>query len=126
MKIREAIEYADKLAHNSYPRETKIAWLSQLDGHVHREIILTHRGVDPGTEDFVGYTAETPQDTVLLVPFPYDEMYRFYLEMKIDEANRESAHYNISALKFNTAYQTYMDRSNRTHVPIGTANGFYF
>lgn len=126
MTIREAIETTDKLKPNQYTEAEKISWLSMLDGLVHREIVLTHGGVCPGTEDFAGYTEFADQDTVLLVPFPYDEVYRWFLEMKIDEANGETAKYNASAAKYNTVYEAYMDRYNKTHMPIATADRFFF
>ena len=127
MTIKEAIKEIDTIRkNNQVSEELKIKWLSMLDARVWREIILEHKGVEPGTEDFQGYDVGTSQEQELLVPFPYDELYRYFLEMKLDEAQRESLHYNISAEKFNTVYQAYMDRYNRTHTPVYGGNQFYF
>ena len=97
-----------------------------LDGLVHREIILNHIGVTPGTEVFRGYTEEDDYDTELLVPYPYDEVYRWYLEMKIDEANGETVKANIATAKYNTLYETYMDYVNRTRMPLSFGHRFFF
>ena len=126
MTIREAIETTDKLLPNQYTEAEKIRWLSQLDGLVHREIVLSHRGVTPGTEAFRGYKEDDDYDTELLVPYPYDEVYRWWLETKIDESNGETVKANIAGQKYNAAYQTYQDYYNRTHMPLSYGPRFLF
>ncbi|MBR5948259.1 MAG: hypothetical protein IKZ82_06370 [Clostridia bacterium] len=126
MTIREAITITDKLVPNQYTEAEKIMWLSMLDGLVHREVILTHVGAAPGTEAFKGYTEFTDIDTELLVPYPYDEIYRWFLEMKIDETNGEAVKYNAAAAKYNTLLETYADRYNVTHMPISKGSRFFF
>lgn len=126
MTIREAIEKTDKLCPSQYTEAEKIMWLSILDGIIHREIILSHEGVEPGTEAFDGYTEDDDIDTVLMVPYPYDEIYRWFLEMKIDEANGETVKYNAAAAKYNTLLETFADRYNATHMPISKGSRFFF
>ena len=62
--------------------------------------------------------------TALLIGWPYDEIYRWYLEMKIDDANGEMTKYNNSAAKYNTYYQAYQNAYNRAHMPKGEAAYF--
>ena len=56
--------------------------------------------------------------TELLVPAPYDEIYLFWLESKIDYWNGEVGKYNNSITMYNTAYSAYEKYYNRTHKPI--------
>lgn len=127
MTIKEALETVDILRrNNNISEEMKIKWLSRLDAKAHREIFLTHKGIEPGTEDFTGYDVGTPQEQELMIPFPYDEVYEYYLVMKVDETLKESLNYNISAEKFNAAYQAFMDRYNKTHTPVYGSSQFYF
>ena len=78
MTIIEAINRTDSLKFNTYTQTDKVEWLSRLDSMVKRLIIDTHEGAE--STSFSDYTANTPLDTVLLVPAPYDEMYLRWLE----------------------------------------------
>ena len=44
MQIDEIIARVDSLEPNQYEKETKLSWISQLDGKIFAEIILTHDG----------------------------------------------------------------------------------
>ena len=141
MTIREAIEAVDRLTPNQYENIDKVRWLSELDGVVYLEIEKTHASGNPVCEPwvrtrdpfdrewcgctqpvqeeqtFAGYPEAVDLDTVLRVPWPYDEIYRWYLEMKIDDANGEMTKYNNSAAKYNMYYQAYQSAYNRAHLP---------
>ena len=119
MTIREALETVDRLKPNQYGSADKLRWLSELDGAVYREILTQHEMDVPA---FACYTPEADLDgTVLLIEWPYDEIYRWYLEMKIDDANGEMAKYNNSAAKYNMYYQAYQNAYNRAHLPKSEA-----
>ena len=117
MTIIELITDVDALHPNGYDQVFKTQWLSQLDGRIKDEIIDTHEG----GEDIIfnGYDADTNPNTELLVPRPYDEVYRYWLEAQIDYANGEYTKYNNSMMMFNTAYSAYERYYNRTHMPKG-------
>lgn len=117
MTIIELITDVDALHPNGYDPAYKIQWLSQLDGRIKNDIIDTHEG----GEDIVfnGYDSDTPTDTKLLVPRPYDEVYRYWIEAQIDYNNGEYTRYNNSMAMFNTAYSAYERHYNRTHMPKG-------
>ena len=122
MTIQEAIDRVDMIKPNQFSFDQKLAWLSELDGLVFKELILTHENaVDP---DYIGYDAATPTDTQLLVPFPYTDVYFFYLCSQIDLGNAEIAKYNNSKTLYNNAYQTLVDYWNRTHMPMGLVTHF--
>ena len=125
MKIVEAISKVDTLKPNTYTPEDKIEWLSTLDSRVKSQIIDTHEGSEKVL--FRGYDSSTDQDTELLVPAPYDEMYLRWLEAMIDYHNSDDGHYNNAIILFNNAYEGFKRFYTRTHMPISTGgNRFVF
>lgn len=125
MTIAEAIALTASIrGGQQYSQELKIMWLSRLDGRVFTEILSTHE--DCGIEQFPGYDKNTPIDTELLVPHPYDAIYTHWLEANIDYANREYDKYNNSIEMFNTDYSAYANLYNRTHMPSGGTRRFLF
>ena len=123
MTIMEAINRIDAIKPNSYPQGEKIRWLSTLDGMVKSKIIDTHEGGNMVAFD--GYTEDTNLLTPLLVPAPYDEVYLFWLESKIDYLNGETGRYNNSISMFNTSYEEFSRYYNRTHMPNGKKFKFF-
>ena len=117
MTIIEAINRIDAVKPNSYPQGEKIRWLNTLDSMVKEKVIDTHECAE--SVKFEGYAEDTNLSTDLLVPAPYDEMYLFWLESKIDYYNGETGRYNNSISMFNTAYAEYERYYNRTHMPMG-------
>ncbi len=117
MKIIEAINRIDSLKHNTYSQSDKVAWLSELDWDVKRNIIDGHEG----DEDviFTGYDDLTDLQTELLMPAPYDKAYLHWLEAQIDYYNGEYDKYNNAIEMFNTAFNAYQNYYNRTQKPKG-------
>lgn len=124
MTIIDVISRVDVLKPNGYKQSEKVRWLSQLDLSVKNEIIDTHEGGENVV--FEGYGDETPLDTVLLIPAPYDEAYIHYLEMKIDYFNREYGGYNNSLSMFEAEFDTFKKYYNREHTPISKGRRFLF
>lgn len=116
MTLMEALHRIDTIKPNSYSQIEKTKWLSSLDGIVKTEIIDMHEG---GNVTFNGYSDATSPTTELLVPAPYDDLYLFWLESKIDYWNGEVGKYNNSIAMFNEAYSNYERYYNRTHMPKG-------
>lgn len=117
MTIQQAIDRVDLLHPNKQSATHKVAWLSELDGLIHRELIMTHAHTEE-QETYEGYTMDTDPDTVLLAPFPYDEIYTHYLTSQVDLQNAEIGKYNNDRTLFNNAYDTLSDYWTRTHKPI--------
>ena len=124
MTIIEAINKIDALKPNTYTTENKIAWLSTLDGTVKKDIIDTHEGAS--TVVFNGYDSNTPTDTVLIVPAPYDEIYVRWLGAQIDYSNGEYGRYGNSMTMYNASYANYERFYNRNHMPIDKGGFKYF
>lgn len=123
MKVGECIAMVDALKPNKFETADKLKWLSDIDGTIVRELIDTHEN-SPLSDPFVPYS-DGDIDRDLIVPFPYDVLYRWYLESQIDLGNMEIGKYNNSRNLFNQAYQTYTDQYNRTHL-AKQRGGFIF
>lgn len=124
MTVSEAISSADRIKPNQIDIDTKIKWLSKLDGMIYREILQTHEG--NSVDSFDGYSS---RDTAkeLLVPYPYDEdIYGFFLCAQIDSENGEMAKYNQSITMYNNAYKLFQDWYNRTYLPLPKKAAFIF
>ena len=123
MTIAEAISKVDATKPNTYERSIKIDWLSNLDARIKTQIIDAHECKDHIF--FYGYD-ENDEDTELLVPVPYDEMYLRWLEAMIDYHNSDDDRYNNAIILFNNAYKGYKDYYTRTHMPLSGGNQFIF
>lgn len=115
MTILDAINTVDKLHANQYDEDTKIDWLDQLDRHIYNDLILTHEIENP--PEFEGYDTNTDNDTVLLAPDEFREVYRWWLEMQIDKANAELVKYNNDMQLYNSAYHALASWYNRKYTP---------
>ena len=122
MKSIEAINRIDSLKHNTYTQNDKLEWLSRLDAMVKNHIIDTHEG-DEVT--FSGYDDSTDEQTELLIPAPYDEVYLRWMEAQIDYHNGEYDKYNNAIEMFTTAYEGFKNYYNRTHKPKGKKFKFF-
>lgn len=124
MTIAEAITKVDQLKPNHHDEQTKIGWLSKLDGQIYREVFATH--ADNPLTAFDGYE-NAEQSTELLVPYPYDEdIYVYYLQAMIDKENGEINKYNQSITMYNTVYSNFGNWYHRTHKPLSSGARFLF
>lgn len=114
--IGDVIAYVDAIKPNTRTQEEKIMWLNSLDTTVYKDIICTHEGYEK--IEFKGYTADTPFSQELLIPPPYTEVYRFFLEMQIDLANAEYNKYNSSSALFNSSYENYEKYYHSNNMPL--------
>lgn len=123
MTIMEVLYRIDEVKPNSYSQPEKIKWLSTLDGVIKSEIVDTHEGGEGVV--FNGYNEDSDLATELLVPAPYDDIYLRWLETQIDYANGEYGKYNNSMAMYNTAYTSFANYYNRTHMPKGKKLKFF-
>lgn len=115
--INDALSYFDTQCPNQFSPEDKIKWLSECDENIYQNII----SVREGAEDvkFEGYNEETPLNTKLLVPTPYTEIYRYFLEKSVNYANREMGAFNNAVMMYQTYYDNYFAFYNREHKRNG-------
>ena len=121
MKIIEAINRIDSLKHNAYSQDDKVAWLSEVDWDVKKNIIDTHEG----EVEFSGYDDSTDLQTELLITAPYDKAYLLWMEAQIDYHNGEYDKYNNAMDMFYEAYNGFRSYYNRTHMPKGKKFKFF-
>lgn len=114
MKICDAVTEIGMLKPGQCTPDEIVHWLSECDGLVKTEILDRYETAPPA---FSGYDAGTSPDTELLVPPPYDGLYRYWLEAKVDYRNGEIARYNSSITMYNAAYEAYAAYYGRTHMP---------
>lgn len=120
MKIREAIERVDSVKPNAYSNSDKTMWLSELDGRILKEVILTHDGAEEEStyaKVLSGYSYINDSEESLLVSAPYSDIYIKWLTMQIDYANADINRYNNSLSAFERSYSDFVNYYNRTHIP---------
>ena len=123
MKVNEAIALVDELKPNQIEEARKIEWLSRLDQWVFDQVITprekdadTPTSFTPYGPPFIsGDGTPDPGERELLIPAPFDETYRFYLEMQIDLANQETDKYTNSMMLYQNARGQYLRDYNRKH-----------
>ena len=120
MTLKKAIARFDTLYPNEIPYEQKLEWISELDGIVYEEIISLHENSMPTA--FTGYILETPGETTLLVPFPYDKLYIEYLAAVTELVRGNIQHYNNAFAVAATSFDAFAAEYNRTHTPLQGAS----
>lgn len=124
MTVKEVKDKLAALKPHAYSDDEVMAWLSRVEGRIFLEVVKTHE--NPALITYSGYSALTPDETVLIAPEPYDELYLFYLMAQVDLHNQEYLKYNNSVLQFNTAYQAFANYWHRTFLPIQPITHFNF
>lgn len=117
MTIQKALDRLDEMKPNAMGRHLKVAWLAEIDGLIHHEIIMKHEHSEED-ERFDEYTEMTDEGTELIAPFPYDELYTYWLMSKVDMQNLEWDKYNNDRQLFNSAYNMFHDWWRREHMPL--------
>ena len=107
--INEVIERVDKVKPNVYDEEQKAEWLARLDGRISREILKMR---DP-----IKYIYPEDGDKELLVPYPYDDMYDYFLKAMIDFENGEIDSYNNSLAMYEESFNSYVKLWQRENMP---------
>ena len=115
MKISDAINRVDLLHPNSYSPNQKVEYLSKLDKLIKQNIIDKHK--DGENIVFDGYDMNTPFDTELLVPSPYDDIYVFWLQAWINFWNEEYDRYNSSISMYQSMYDAFYNDYHSKHMP---------
>lgn len=117
MTVKNILDRVDALMPNQYTEAQKMAWLSELDGKIVIEEILTHADYDSALEEFSGY--DSVSDT-LVIGFPYGEdIYTYFIEAMVCAQNAETAKYNMYITLYNAAYAQWTKYHNRVHMPLG-------
>lgn len=113
MTLNTAIEMADRRLDNTIGVEEKLMWLKNLDRLLRETVFASHETQMPPE---IEYTTDNLADE-LPVPSPYDEMYVFFLVMKMHLYNGEINLYNNAAEAFNTALYNFKNYWHTKHKP---------
>ncbi len=116
MTLKEAIVKFDTEKSNTVPDELKIGWLSSLDSSVFHTLVLTHENTD--NISFSPYTAESSEDTVLIIPEPFTDIYFHYLAMKSDLYYSDINKYSVDLALYSSLYLDFERYYNRKYMPI--------
>lgn len=114
MNISEVINRINTMKPSAYTEKDMIAWLSDLDKKIYRELLSWHH--IPFCFEPKEYT-EADMGRELLVKEPYADIYPLWISAQIDFNNMETNRYANSYAMFNHAYQDYADYINRTFLP---------
>ena len=111
MKVSEAITLADKYTGSTVESELKYRWLQQIEDIIYNEVILTHKEPFPDPDPVL------KRDRELICPEPYSELYIHYINAQNDLLHRDTRSFENSASAFASAFASYTDWYNRTHMP---------
>jgi len=117
MTIQQAMDKADAMKPNMMLVPVKIGFLSEIEGKIHEEIIMTHEHTVE-EETCPVYDENTDRSTEMLVPAPYDMVYVYWLMAQIDHLNQEMDKYNNDRGLFEDAWGNFADYWNRKKMPI--------
>lgn len=99
--LSKLIASVDKNKVNAYSDEQKTEWVNKLEGMVQLEI--QRKDID----ELIRYNWDDDKFTELIIPYPYADIYVYYLYAMIDYENREIGSYNNNMSMFNEAYSQY-------------------
>ena len=104
MTVKECVEFVDGVKPNAFSTETKIIWVSQIEGRIASEIFLM---APAEMHQFIYRTALDDGDKELLVDPPYDDIYTAYLTAKVDSKNGEFNRLATAAQSFNRLWNEF-------------------
>jgi hypothetical protein len=101
MTIETCMNLVDAMAPGGAREAVKLRLLGEIEGKVRVEL---HGESPDGDWDF---DEETPRETILCVPHPYDQLYLLYIMAMLDYIGGDTARYENGAAMFNAVYQSY-------------------
>lgn len=120
MTIDEIIERVDHAKPNAWDEDAKGRWVLEVERRLRQEFYPRYAEDSPA-----GGPVEWPddRDVPLLASGPWEELYCFWLEARIDYANQEIESYNNAMTLFNATMDEYRKDYHQTHTPKN-AGGF--
>ncbi len=114
MTVCEAITLTDGLVHNTYTRAEKLGWLQTLEGLIVTGILANRQGMEE--PEVPNFNQDTPGETPLLAPAPFDQVYLHYLAAQIHCCNGELERYNNAIALYQAAYDAFRNDYNRRNI----------
>lgn len=122
MTVSDVIEFVDTVKPNAFPPAVKIRWISQLEGRIASEVFL----MAPEEMEQFNYAAldvAEAEKQILLVNFPYDDIYPAWLKAMVDYENGEYNKYQNTMQQFNERFNSFVAWFANAYEP---ANSYYF
>lgn len=113
MTYREVIERADGEKPNAFDEKQKMAWVATLEGRLAADVFLW----DVTEIRAMKHDYPDGMDDELMVPWPHDDIYVYWLEAMIDRANGEDDRYQNSMQLYNAAYSNFVLWFVRSYEP---------
>lgn len=112
-KIREVIERVDELKPNAFAEHQKVRWLALLEGKLAADVFLMNVG------DISQFEYKHPEcmEMELLVSYPHDDIYDYWLMAQIDMANGEYDKYNNTMMMYNATLDAFTAWFAQTYDP---------
>lgn len=131
MTVRELFDFIKGVRPGfAFSDAQMMVWLNEIEGKVQTDIMLLDPAVneDGTVTGLVEYDVTTDMDTELIVPFPWNKLYRYFMLMSIDLYNGEFQRYGNSFAQFNEAYEEYAAWYAQNIAPangLAVAHGYY-
>lgn len=113
MTVQQALGYVDSVKPNAFTQDTKLGWLSEIEGKIALEIHL----VEPEMLDYLPYTVADLTEA-LQVGVPYTGVYTWYLQAQIDLANGEYDRAQNTMAMFNNSWSEYLRWYCQKYDPV--------
>ena len=111
--FKEIISRVNEMKPNVFSQQTKLNWLTSLNGKLAADIFLMDineiRALPQGDEAL---------DSQPLVGFPHEEIYEEYLIAKIDAANGEAREYQNRMQVYDSYYSNFVTWFKATYDPV--------
>lgn len=110
----QIIAHVDENKPNAFSSETKLNWLTTLDGKIAADVFLMD------IREIQTLPREYPEalECEPLVGFPHEDIYEHWLEAKIDYANGEYDKYQNSMEAYNAVYNGFVNWFLNTYDPV--------
>ena len=114
MTVQQAINALDDVKPNAFSQNTKLRWLSVLDGRLANEVFLM---APDEVEENYNYTSANLSDN-LLVGMPYDDLYIWWMQAQADLANGEYDKAQNTMAVFNQLWEQFVRWFCQRYDPI--------
>lgn len=113
MTIQEIILAVDQNNPNAFDMKTKVQWIAALDGKIALDVML----MNPAEAQQFRYRMPEALKMEPVVPFPHDDLYELWLNVKIHAAQGETERYQNALVLYNAAYKNYVRWFAHTYAP---------
>jgi len=113
MKISDVISWVDEVKPNAFPDWVKLEWISALEGRIAADVFL----MNAAEVRALAYKYPADMETELLVEPPHDDIYGYWVQAKIDEANGEYTKYVNTLQIYNGHYSDFVRWFANVYAP---------